>query len=288
MGYRATALKVMIASPGDVMSERVMIREVVHEWNAIHADKRKLVLLPVGWETHSHPEMGLRAQEVINKQILADADILIAAFWTRLGTPTGSSASGTAEEISEHISAGKPTLLYFSAAPTRPDDIDPEQYAALTDFKRSMMQNGLIEQYESLTDFRTKLARQLAATIYNAFPDDGSNSDEGGMALSEAVVRKEDSLSEAAKTLLVEGSLDRNGTIMSLAYIGGMRIGTNGKNFIENGDSREIARWKGAIQELERVGYIEDRGGKREVFSMTHEGYTAADRLSPSHGPTES
>lgn len=286
MAYRATVLKIMIASPGDVIPERVMIREVIHEWNAIHADKRKLVLLPVGWETHSHPEMGQRAQDVINKQILIDADILIAAFWTRLGTPTGSSASGTAEEISEHIAAGKPALLYFSAAPIRPDDVDPEQYAALTDFKRSMMQNGLIEQYESQTDFRAKLVRQLASAIYQAFPDDNSDTDSLSAALSGAPVRKEDSLSEDAQTLLIEASKDRNGVIMSVDYIGGSNVGTNSKNFVENGDSREIARWKGAVQELARTGYVEDRGGKRELYVMTHEGYTAADYLSSSSVPT--
>lgn len=167
MGFQATVLKIMIASPGDVVPERVTIREVIHEWNAVHADKRQIVLLPVGWETHSFPEMGQRAQAIINKQILADADVLIAAFWTKLGTPTGSSASGTAEEISEHITAGKPALIYFSAAPVKLDEVDHTQYAALSEFKKHVMQKGLIEQYESLADFKEKLTRQLTSVIYS-------------------------------------------------------------------------------------------------------------------------
>lgn len=280
MGFKATVLKIMIASPGDVIPERVTIREVIHEWNAVHADKRKIVLLPVGWETHSYPEMGQRAQAIINKQILADADVLIAAFWTKLGTPTGSSASGTAEEISEHIAAGKPALLYFSAAPVKLDEVDHAQYAALSDFKKGVMQRGLIEQYESLTDFKEKLTRQLAAVIYSFQSDD--DSDEG--LLSETVPQMNQPdvrvLSAPAEELLLEASKDKNGTIMFVQYIGGVKASTNGREFIGNGAAqREIARWRGAIQELEHLGYIEDRGGKGQVYFVTHSGYTISDDL---------
>jgi len=48
MSYIATTFNVMIASPGDVASERAMIRDAVYEWNAVHSISRKIVLLPVG------------------------------------------------------------------------------------------------------------------------------------------------------------------------------------------------------------------------------------------------
>ncbi|QND28063.1 DUF4062 domain-containing protein [Sinorhizobium meliloti] len=275
MGFQATVLKVMIASPGDVVAERGLIRDVVHEWNAVHADKRKIVLLPVGWETHSYPEMGQRAQAIINKQILADADILVAAFWTKLGTPTGSSASGTAEEISEHIAAGKPALLYFSTAHVRPDDVDPIQYAALRDFKKDIMQRGLIQQYESRADFREKLTRQLATAI-NGLPD-SHEAQTTAEAHKAQVVGP--SLSPEAEELLVEASKDARGIIMSVQYLGGFSVTTNGKDMIGAGGQREVARWRGAVIELERLGFVEDRGGKGEVFFMTHQGYTAADPI---------
>ena len=47
-----------IASPGDVQVEPNIVRDVVHEWNAVNAFARGTVLLPVGWETHSSPLMG--------------------------------------------------------------------------------------------------------------------------------------------------------------------------------------------------------------------------------------
>src|SRR5882757_9688453 len=107
MSYNATIFNVMIASPGDVTVERNLAREAIHEWNAIHSVSRGIALMPIGWETHSHPSMEDRAQGVLNKQILNEADLLVAMFWTRIGTPTGEAVSGSVEEIERHISAGK-------------------------------------------------------------------------------------------------------------------------------------------------------------------------------------
>lgn len=137
MPYQATVLPVMIASPGDVFEEREIIREAVHTWTYIHSLTKKIILTPVGWETHSSPELGEPAQELINKRVLKDCDILIGVFWTRLGSPTGKSVSGTAEEIEEHHAAGKPALIYFSSKPAAPESINPDQYKALQEFKKS-------------------------------------------------------------------------------------------------------------------------------------------------------
>ena len=84
MSYTARVVKVMIASPSDVAKERQLIRDVIQEWNAIHAEDRRIVLMPVGWETHSAPDMGDRPQAIINKQLLKSCDLLVAVFWTRV------------------------------------------------------------------------------------------------------------------------------------------------------------------------------------------------------------
>jgi hypothetical protein len=154
--YRARAIKVMIASPGDVSAERQVVRDVVHEWNAVHSEDKGIVLMPVGWETHAHPAMGARPQEIINRDVLSGCDLLVAAFWTRIGSPTGVSASGTVEEIDEHLKAAKPAMIYFSRAPVRPESIDDAQYRALLGFRANCESRGLIETYDSLGDFREK------------------------------------------------------------------------------------------------------------------------------------
>ena len=102
MGYNARVFNVMIASPSDVASERSIVREVIYEWNAIHSEKENIVLLPVGWESHSSPEMG-RPQEIINRQTVDKCDLLVGIFGTRIGTDTGEYDSGTIEEIERHI-----------------------------------------------------------------------------------------------------------------------------------------------------------------------------------------
>src|ERR1017187_7980774 len=160
----------MVASPADVSQERVIVRDVIAEWNAIHAYDRKTVLMPLGWETHATPEMGDRPQAIINGQLLKDSDLLVAMFWTRVGSPTGAAQSGTVEEIEEHIGAGKPAMIYFSSAPVRPDSIDNDQYSALQAFKESLRVRGLFEKYESLSEFRIKFARQLAQKVISHFP----------------------------------------------------------------------------------------------------------------------
>ena len=280
MSYKADVIEVMIASPSDVGAERAIVRDVILEWNAVNSKDRGILLQPVGWESHSAPAMGDRPQEIINKQILKDCDLLIAVFWTKFGTPTGKANSGTAEEIDEHLASGKPALIYFSAEPVVPDSIDSEQYKALKAFEREKMSQGLFARYNSKTEFREKLVRQLAQTIIREF---GRSDDSSAGGLSEQVLtmppRSRIELSVAGRELLLEAVKDQRGTIMRLQTIGSSHVQTNRRDFIQSGENREIARWRGAVDELERLGFIEDRGGKGEVFFVTSSGYDAADQM---------
>lgn len=118
----------MIASPGDVAEEREIARSVIHDWNDVNAQNSQIMLAAVGWDSHSSPELGERPQELINKRILKDCDILIGVFWTRLGTPAGNSPSGSVEEIEEHVAAGKPAMIYTSSRPVELGSVDLGQY----------------------------------------------------------------------------------------------------------------------------------------------------------------
>jgi hypothetical protein len=276
MPYTATIYKVMIASPGDVATERTIIRDVVYEWNFIHSEDRSIVLLPVSWESHSSPAMGDRPQAIINKQILANSDLLIAAFWTRLGSPTGNSASGTVEEIEEHLSAGKPAMIYFSSAPVRQESVDENQYKGLRKFKDEYLQKGLVETYDSLSEFREKLTRQLAQTVLRSFAVPESHHQDKTMAPMRPTIPD---LSAEARELLLELSQDRAGRLMKLRSSAGFSVQTNSKNLVESQDPRTQARWEEAVRQLEAEGLIQDRGYKGEVFAITEAGYKIADLL---------
>lgn len=277
MSYAATVYKCMIASPSDVSAERSVVREVLHEWNVVNADSRRLVLLPVGWETHSVPEMGDRPQSIINKQVLRGCDLLVGVFWTRIGTATGEYESGTVEEIEEHIATGRPAMLYFSAAPVVPDSIDPDQYSKLQAFKKSCRDRGLLESYIDISDFRSKLHRQLQLKI---------NQDPFFLASTTADLSPPmpdlpqlPKLSKEAAFLLKECARDPATDILNIAYLSGHSIQVRGKNLIEQNNARSEALWKSALSELESLGYVISEGPKRAIFKLTRNGFDAADLL---------
>jgi len=272
MSYTATVLKVMLASPSDVSQEIRMARNIIQEWNDIHAEDRNIVLMAIGWETHSSPEMGDRPQEIINKQVLKDCDLLVAVFWTRLGSPTGSAPSGTVEEIEEHLSSKKPALIYFSSAPVRPDSVDNEQYTALLKFKDSCRKRGLVEDYDDLAAFHGKFARHLAQTIIRTFSS--KKPGPGDPVVPPPIVP---SLSEAALELLREASKDSSGAIIRVRTMAGTQVETNNREFAERGNARSEAHWWSVVEELSNEGLVEDRSGKGEVFFVTARGYETAE-----------
>jgi hypothetical protein len=87
MPYDSRTYRVLIASPSDVEDEREIAIRVIQEWNDQFSYPRKAVLLPLRWETHTAPEYGTRPQEVINREIVDQCDLLVGMFWTRVGTP---------------------------------------------------------------------------------------------------------------------------------------------------------------------------------------------------------
>ena len=76
MAYDSRVYRILIASPSDVEEEREIAVSVIHAWNDLHSNNRKVVLLPLRWETHTAPEYGTRPQDVINRTIVDQCDLL--------------------------------------------------------------------------------------------------------------------------------------------------------------------------------------------------------------------
>ena len=263
----------MIASPGDVQAERDAVRDALHEWNSVNGARRKMMLLPMGWETDLAPEMGDAPQSIIDKRILADADMLVGIFWTRLGTPTASYASGAVEEIELHLAAGKPAMLYFSSAPAALDSVDPDQYRALKTFKDSCKTRGVFQVYADVSDFRRQFTRQLQIAM-NEEPDAARASTE-----SPPPPTSNGALSSEASQLLKAASADASGAIYRMLYGAGAEIQAGDRVFNADSSARTMALWEGAIEELERAGLVEAAGEAREVFPVTKKGFAVADAL---------
>ena len=63
--------------------------------------------------------------------------------------------------------------------------------------------------------------------------------------------------------------------------MGGTFISANKTPFLNpEGGPRMEAKWMGALEELENYGFIQAASYKREVFTITREGYAYADMLS--------
>lgn len=290
MPFSATVLPVMIASPGDVHEYRAHARDVIHEWNYIHSASTNAVLMPVGWETHSSPELGSSAQELINDRVLEDCDLLVGIFWTRLGTPTERALSGTVEEIQLHVKAGKPAMVYFSRAPAALETVDPAQYAALREFRTWCVSQGLIETFDNQSDFQTKLRRHLQITLQKSdylksillrvassqvdnpsLPQPGTEYEVATVAVT---------LSQEARSLLLGAAEDRSGTILAMNVMAGRLIQAGGKEFGNMGDRRSMARWDYGLEQLLTLGLVEEmsQGGKGDkVFQVVEWGYRVAE-----------
>jgi hypothetical protein len=279
MAYQATVLSIMIASPGDVLAERDAATNVIYRWNAIHARKSNTVLLPVRWETHSTSDLGGRAQQLINDRVLRYCDLLVGIFWTKLGTPTGKAESGTAEEIKEHLAAGKPAMVFFSRQPVVLESIDRDEYDRLQTFKKWCREQGITWDYEDPFDFERKFDHQLQLQI-NTNPQLNEILKSDPNIVLPAITASPPpapDLSREAIELLGTAAKDR-GQILVVDVIGGRIIQAGGKQF-GSSDKRAIANYDFAIEELETNNLIRARGLERQVFQVTKLGYDLIEGL---------
>lgn len=165
MAFDARVFQILIASPGDVQTERRIISEVIHEWNYLNSAEKSIVLLPLRWETHASPDLSERPQGVINRQVVDHCDMAVGVFWTRLGTPTGEAESGTAEEIQRVGDAGKPVMLYFSREKVDLKKVDLKEYQRLAEFQEKTYPRGLVAEYETTAEFRKLFSEHLTRKV---------------------------------------------------------------------------------------------------------------------------
>jgi hypothetical protein len=273
MSYSATVYQVFIASPGDLTEERAIARQVILDWNNVNSECRHIVLQPIGWEQNAFPSMADRPQAVINQQLLDSADILVGIFWTRVGTPTGKAASGTVEEIGQHIAAEKDTLLYFSGRPIQPELLDPVQYAAVKQLKAEYQTKGLTYGFNDPDQFRQDFQNHLAMLLnqdhYSAPPPTTTT-----LSTPSTLT-----LSDDAKALLLESIKDVAGQIVRVRYLNGETLSTNDREFLTDSSPRTLARWDGALDELVDHDLVSRPGPDAEIYSITRKGYTFADGL---------
>lgn len=277
MAFDTRVIPIMIASPSDVEQERRIFSESIDEWNAAHGIGGQFILMPIKWETHSAPELGSSGQEIINERLLSKADLLVGVFWSRIGTPTNNSISGSVEEIESFFKAGKPVSLYFSTEPL-PQPIDNEQYSKLQKFKSWARERGLVEEYATKDEFRRKLVAKLPIVLREnnhikrivragiaskvsekKSPPQFKNVDEDMLSLIEAAAASE------------------HGMVLFHQTVSDTHIRAGEKDFTAGKPAREIARWRSAFERLRARSFIQAEGRDPNICVLTDEAYRLLD-----------
>ena len=180
-------ISVFIASPSDVGTERELLlnsletkfrrdnfenqcgyRIIIHSWEELPSQ--------VGY-----------GQDLINDLLLKKADIIVAVFKHKLGTPIQDqstniqrSVSGTAEELlyainkTSNPNAPLGMAYFYSEAPTmsfESMDFDKtlNEWKRLKEFKESIKGKILYKQYKSSEDLLDKVCRDLCQNIEQNF-----------------------------------------------------------------------------------------------------------------------
>lgn len=220
--------------------------------------------------------MGGRPQEIINKRILEDSDILLGIFWTRLGTETGEFVSGTVEEISRHIAYQKLTSIYICDRPIPPSKIT-DQYQKLQVQIREWMPNGVLEFYNDLLTFKQKIKDHITLQLQNNeyihnLLDNSSFENEAPSSNKHSIEPTE----EMVQILLNAGK--NNDDIQFIRTMGGVLFNVGNLN-MHLTEGRELAKWQHTIENLVSYGLLEDRGYENELFYLTNDGWNAFDQL---------
>ena len=166
-------LQVFVASPGDVISERESLEDVIREFNITWGEKKRVLLNLVKWETHTYPDFADGAQDVINTQIGDNYDIFLGIMWTRFGTPTKNAESGTEEEFKRAYRRLLESphdikiMFYFKDAAIPPSKLDGVQVQKVQKFKEkiSVEYGGLYHEFETTEQFQSKVRIHLSKIV---------------------------------------------------------------------------------------------------------------------------
>lgn len=119
----------LLSCPGDAYE--LCYPKVQAAIEAVNADPQlnnEITISLKHWKKSSFPQSGGCPQNLLNSQLVEQADIAIAIFWTRFGTPTDNYQSGTEEEIELLTSSNKQVFLYFLDKPVPPSQTSSPDY----------------------------------------------------------------------------------------------------------------------------------------------------------------
>jgi hypothetical protein len=158
--------RVILIAPDDVENELETIRVVAEQANQLRL-KERLILW--NWRTDATPGMHLDGpQGLADQQMrISEADLVIAVFWTRLGTPVQTDESGTAHELrlawESWKETRKPTVwIYFCSRAVPQSALEEvDQFPRLRSFRRSLPTEQMCWEFDSVEELQRDFTKHL-------------------------------------------------------------------------------------------------------------------------------
>ena len=162
-----------LASPGDLVEERRIAKEVVEEINrSIRLLNWNIELL--GWEDTLPGYM--RPQEIINREVDV-CELFIGLLWRRWGQPTGTHESGFQEEFERarerRLQTASPEIwLFFKAVESEQLEDPGEQLKRVIAFRKSLevSKELFFKEFKDSSDWRAKLRESLLSYVLSLVP----------------------------------------------------------------------------------------------------------------------
>ena len=170
MNDTLTKLRIFVASPSDMATERAKVESVAVMLKPL-ADTLGIVIDIMDWRVVV-PDMG-RPEQVILDQLKPTAwDVLVGILWHRFGTPSGKEfQSGTEEEFVAAYRLwkqyGKPRIMMYRCNRPAPlDALDPDQFKLVKEFFAQFdalkgEHPGLYQSFDTSQEFERLLLDNL-------------------------------------------------------------------------------------------------------------------------------
>jgi hypothetical protein len=165
MAYTGTVRRLLVSGPSDITDADLdAVAAAVGRWNAVYGPAYATAIVPLSWRHHAVAEYGEPAQDLLNDQLVDQADIVVALFWTRLGSPTSNAVSGTAEEI-ERAAAGRKNVAVLHCGRPMPTDVDLSEVGRLRTFLTDVRSRALLLSYHDEAELQRHVENILARFV---------------------------------------------------------------------------------------------------------------------------
>jgi hypothetical protein len=166
MPLSITRYKVLLSAPSDAKAECKIADEELQRINRMHCSETGIDFFPTDWRRDSRADSGNEPQKLLNKQIVEDADIILAIFKERFGTPTGEYGSGTEEEIFLGLELGKPVLIYFWEPPTGHIPRDEQQLILINELKSKLQNKVIYQLFDDCDKLQSQVRHDFTKLMY--------------------------------------------------------------------------------------------------------------------------